>query len=235
VKAMILAAGRGERMRPLTDHCPKPLLKVADKPLIEHHINNLVANGITDIVINLAWLGEKIVDYLQDGHRFGANISYSRETSGALETAGGIIKALPLLTDDSNAPFLVVNGDIYCDYNFSCLPELAKHELAHIFLVDNPEHNLTGDFFISGGEVINPSSRGNSEQNNKSYTVSGIVLYRPEFFNASLSDEVARLATLLRNSADNQQLSGSILNCRWVDVGTPERLAQLNLLVEENK
>jgi len=232
---MILAAGRGERMRPLTDHCPKPLLKVAGIPLIEHHIKNLVANGITDIVINLAWLGEKIADCLQDGKRLGANICYSRETSGALETAGGIIKALPLLTDDSNAPFLVVNGDIYCDYNFSCLPELAKHDLAHIFLVNNPSHNLTGDFLLSSNKVINPKNRMNSELNDRSYTFSGIGLYRPEFFDATRSDEIARLAPLLRNSADNQQLSGSILDCRWVDVGTPERLTQLNLLVEENK
>ena len=228
---MILAAGRGERMRPLTDSCPKPLLKVAGMPLIEHHIRNLVAAGITDIVINLAWLGDKIVNYLQDGQQFGAQISYSRELSGALETAGGIIKALPLLSDSINSPFLVVNGDIYCDVDFSTLPRLDKEQLAHICLVDNPSHNLKGDFCLLGNKVINPTELTNRAKDN-SYTFSGIGLYRPEFFSADLSEKIFPLAPLLRQAADNQQLAGSVLHCNWVDIGTPERLTQLNQFVK---
>lgn len=224
---MILAAGRGERMRPLTDTCPKPLLKVAGMPLIEHHVRRLVAAGIDNIVINTAWLGEQISDYLQDGHRFGAKIEYSNEGANALETAGGIIKALPLLTASSAQPFLVVNGDIYCEFDFSLLPVLSETQLAHIYLVDNPEHNKSGDFFLDEERVVNalPSSVGKFC---KSLTFSGIGLYRPAFFNIDNTSEVLPLAPLLRKAADRQQLFATALHCRWVDVGTPERLTQLN-------
>ena len=232
---MILAAGRGERMRPLTDSCPKPLLKVGGVPLIEHHIRHLVATGITEIVINLAWLGEQIADHLQDGSRFGAHICYSRETSGALETAGGISKALPLLTDDSAAPFLVVNGDIYCDYSFKNLPELASDKLAHICLINNPSHNVTGDFLLNGDIVANLAEFDNDLVAQQSFTFSGIGIYRPAFFSQTASDEISPLAPLLRTAAMHEQLAGSVLNCQWVDVGTPERLAQLNQTVEDTK
>ena len=142
MKAMILAAGRGERLRPLTDTTPKPLIKVAGKLLIEYHIYNLAKAGITEIIINTAWLADKIHDELGDGSKYNVSIQYSDEGE-ALETAGGIIKALPLL---GNEPFLVVNGDIWCDYDFTKLPELEESKQAHLILIDNPEHNLKGDF-----------------------------------------------------------------------------------------
>jgi len=182
-------------------------------------------------VINLAWLGDQISEYLQDGKRFGAKITYSRELSGALETAGGIIKALPLLTDTPNTPFLVVNGDVYCDIDFSKLPELEENQLAHICLVDNPSHNLKGDFCLNDKKVMNPTGADNRTIDN-SYTFSGIGLYRPEFFSTNLSEEVSPLAPLLRYTANNEQLAGSVLHCTWVDVGTPERLELLNQLVK---
>jgi len=157
MKAMILAAGRGERMRPLTDHSPKPMLKVAGKPLIEHHIIKLAKAGIVDIVINHAWLGEQIEDYLKDGSEWGVSILYSRETQGALETAGGIINALPLLVEknEPNAPFLVVNGDIYTDFTYTKLPMLSDDCLANIWLTNNPEHNVKGDFLIAKSSLEN--------------------------------------------------------------------------------
>jgi MurNAc alpha-1-phosphate uridylyltransferase len=224
---MILAAGRGERMRPLTDTCPKPLLKVAGLPLIEHHISKLVAVGCENIVINIAWLGEQISDYLQDGRQFGANIEYSNEGSEPLDTAGGIMKALPLLVESPNAPFLVVNGDIYCDYNFDSLPTLNARQLAHIFLVNNPSHHKQGDFYLLGEQVTNtqPVSAHSSARR---LTFSGIGLYRANFFHAEHLKQVSPLAPLLRQAAQQNQLAGSLLKGGWVDVGTPDRLTQLN-------
>lgn len=222
MKAMILAAGRGERMRPLTDHCPKPLLAVDGKPLIEHHIVKLAAIGITDIVINYAWLGDKIRHYLQDGKQWGVNIIYSDESSGALETAGGIKKALPLLGE---APFLVVNGDIYTDFDFNQLPELSADVDAHLWLVNNPEHNPQGDFALSDGKLVNKAL----ENKDKCFTFSGIALYRPQFFHqSSLNTSVQPLAPMLRAAADQQKISATLLDNLWVDVGTPQRLSDLN-------
>jgi len=259
MKAMILAAGRGERMRPLTDHSPKPMLKVAGKPLIEHHIIKLAKAGITDIVINHAWLGEQIEEYLKDGSEWNVSIRYSRETQGALETAGGIINALPLLLEktEPNAPFLVVNGDIYTDFTYTNLPSLSEDCLANIWLINNPEHNLKGDFLIAksslknvyvhANDVTNISvnesvNEGASEsikvhnivgehvtsQSYQSFTYSGIGLYKPEFFKAASNESVLPLGPLLRQTAKNLQLSGQILSNYWVDVGTPSRLAALN-------
>ncbi|XPF92454.1 N-acetylmuramate alpha-1-phosphate uridylyltransferase MurU [Colwellia sp. RE-S-Sl-9] len=238
MKAMILAAGRGERMRPLTDDCPKPLLKVAGMPLIEHHIVKLAQAGITDIVINHAWLGDKIEEYLQDGSKWGVSIHYSRETQGALETAGGIIKALPLLVekDEPNAPFLVVNGDVYTDFDFTHIPLLPSDCLANIWLVANPEHNIKGDFLFAeeaselnkSNKVHNLTSEANQHQQQQSFTFSGIALYRPEFFTAYTNENVLPLGPLLRETAENLELSGTILKGQWTDVGTPERLNELN-------
>ncbi|SEK75748.1 MurNAc alpha-1-phosphate uridylyltransferase [Colwellia chukchiensis] len=228
MKAMILAAGRGERMRPLTDHCPKPLLKVAGTSLIEHHINNLVAAGITEIVINHAWLGEQIVQQLGDGGQFGASICYSKEPI-ALETAGGIIKALALLAADENEVFLVLNGDIYCDFDFHHLPELKAQHQAHLFLVTNPEHNLAGDFTVQAGILTNPQGPEDS-----TYTFSGIALYRKSFFShyhakrLTPTDKVQPLAPMLRSAAKQGKISASVIDVAWTDVGTPERLARLN-------
>src|SRR5512140_2100741 len=181
MRAMILAAGRGERMRPLTDHTPKPLLQAGGKPLIVWHIERLVRAGITDLIINHAHLGMQIEQALGDGKQFGATIRYSDEGT-ALETAGGIAFALPLLGDE---PFAVVNGDIYCDYAFSHLPARAaaladSNDMAHLVLVDNPEHNLKGDFGLKDGRALTlpPSPFPLPD----SLTFSGIGLYKPQLF-----------------------------------------------------
>ena len=214
MKAMILAAGRGERMRPLTDTTPKPLLKIGKHCLIEHHIFNLKAAGFTDLVINTAWLAEKIHQQLGDGSQYGVNITYSDEKS-ALETGGGIKKALSLFADEN---FLVVNGDIWCEYDFSKLPTLDNNRLAHLILVNNPEHNLNGDF------AIEDKLLSNSTQNR--LTFSGIGIYRAELFNQP--DERFALAPVLRKAAEKKQISAEYFNGLWVDIGTPERLQELN-------
>ena len=240
MKAMILAAGRGERMRPLTDSLPKPMLKVAGIPLIEHHIIKLAKVGITDIVINHAWLGDKIEDYLQDGSQWGVSISSSRETEGGLETAGGIIKALPLLMQgcEEDEPFLVVNGDVYTDFDFTDLAPLSKGCLANIWLVQNPAHNTKGDFLLADKSsnkcdvgfdpVYNLAAKTKQSLSLSSFTFSGIGLYKPSFFTKHLDEDVLPLGPLLRDAADNEQLSGKLLTCKWTDVGTPERLTELN-------
>lgn len=227
MKAMILAAGRGERMRPLTDTTPKPLLKVNGKPLIVYHIEKLVAIGITDIVINHAWLGDVLTSYLGDGSQFGANIRFSAESEGALETAGGIVKALPLLDDE---PFLVINGDVFTDFDFGGLPSLAKDKLAHVILINNPEHNRSGDFLYQQGRLRNKTS---DLTESISYTFSGIALYRPAFFDEinNQKDTVKALGPMLRTAAGSDLISASIYEGAWTDVGTPERLEQLNNLV----
>ncbi|MBA6340562.1 nucleotidyltransferase family protein [Colwellia sp. MB02u-10] len=233
MKAMILAAGRGERMRPLTDDCPKPLLQVNGIPLIEYHIKNLVAAGIQNIVINHAWLGQQIVDYLGCGKQFAANISYSEEPV-ALETAGGIIKALPMLTEHEDDVFMVINADIYCDYNLKKLPLLSANCNAHLLLVENPEHNRQGDFVLVEGMLANPKSTQQA-----TYTFSGIALYRKRFFEQESTSghkaliaqqAVQPLAPMLRAAADQQKISASVTDTAWTDVGTPERLARLNTI-----
>jgi MurNAc alpha-1-phosphate uridylyltransferase len=218
MKAMILAAGRGERMRPLTDTLPKPLLKVGSKSLIEHHIDNLVAAGFNQLVINHAWLGDKIVAALGDGSNYQAQISYSAE-SQALETAGGIIQALPLLSGANHDVFLVVNGDIFCRFDFTALPKLSDDKLAHLVLVDNPEHNPDGDFALINGLVTD-------KQDNK-LTFSGIGLYRASLF-SKLAPGKQPLAPLLRQAMAKGLVSGQHLQGQWADIGTPERLVQIN-------
>jgi MurNAc alpha-1-phosphate uridylyltransferase len=215
---MILAAGRGERMRPLTDHTPKPLLPLAGKPLIVWHLERLAQAGYRDIVINHAHLPEQIEQQLGNGVAWGASIRYSAEPLGALETAGGIANALPLLGD---APFLVVNGDIWCDFDFSTLPPLATSDLAHLVLVPNPPHHPEGDFDLRNDRVNLPS-RG------PRLTFSGIGLYRPELFAAIERGQPAKLAPLLRTAMAADHVSGQRHAGRWVDVGTPERLSALD-------
>lgn len=233
-KAMILAAGRGERMRPLTDTCPKPLLKAAGLPLLEYHLIKLAASGITDIVINYAWLGEQIAQYFGDGSKWGVNIAYSAENQGALETAGGILKALPLLVNNNeNEQFLVVNGDVYTDIAFTDLPILAPDTLAHLYLVDNPEHNLDGDFAVNQGMLINKPTNKNC----LSFTYSGIGLYHSDFFKhldlTTDNQQQVALGPLLREGAQAGKISASIHHEFWTDVGTPQRLEQLNQKLEE--
>lgn len=212
---MILAAGRGERMRPLTDHTPKPLLEVAGKPLIVWHIERLAAAGIGKLVINHAHLGEQIEQRLGDGSSWGVNIQYSAEGQGkALETGGGIYKALPLLGEQ---PFLVVNGDVWCDADFTRL-QIGETDLAHLLLVDNPEHNPEGDFLLRDGRVL--------DSEGQSLTFSGIGIYRPQLF-AACEAGAFPLAPLLREAIGREQVSGQHHLGTWIDVGTPERLQLL--------
>lgn len=222
MKAMILAAGRGERLRPLTDSIPKPLVEVAGKPLIVYHIENLVQAGVSDIVINHAWLGDKLVESLGDGKRWGVNIHYSAEDA-ALETAGGIKQALPLLGD---SPFLVLNGDIYIDNlpfeSVSELEDKLKESIAHLWLVANPTHNPRGDFSFMDGRVMT------SFCDDQTFTFSGIALYRPEFFAKVESGQKKRLAPLLRAQVDKKQITGELYPDYWCDVGTVTRLELLN-------
>jgi N-acetyl-alpha-D-muramate 1-phosphate uridylyltransferase len=223
MKAMILAAGRGERMRPLTDHTPKPLLTVAGKPLIVHTINQLVAAGFTDIVINHAHLGQQIEDKLGDGTHLGANIVYSPEGEQALETAGGIINALPLL---GNSPFLVVNGDIATDFPYAELQNI-KVDLAHIVLIDNPPHHPQGDF------ALNHSGKVTEDMHHR-YTFSGIGLYHPDLF-SNIPPGKSKLAPLLRAAITAQRATGQHFSGFWMDIGTPERLQELEVHLKRRR
>ena len=215
MKAMILAAGRGDRLRPLTDEIPKPLLKVAGISLIEYHLQNLAGAGYKEVIINTAWLAEKIHQQLGNGERYGVTIIYSDEGK-ALETAGGVINALPLL---GNEPFLVVNGDIWCDFDFSSLPELKPEMQSHLILVNNPEHNPDGDFSLHNGLIKNTGE--------SMYTFSGIGLYRAEFFAGQPSGPLP-LAPIIRNKCHHDLVSGELYDGLWTDVGTLERLQELN-------
>ena len=211
---MILAAGRGERLRPLTDHTPKPLLRVRGKPLIARHIEALVRAGINRLVINLGHLGGQIRACLGDGRRYSAEIQYSDEGEYALETAGGIIRALPLLDD---APFIVVNADIYTDFDFKGLPEAPRDE-AHLILVDNPPHHPRGDFRLIRGRLAQGAG--------KRLTYSGIGLYHPRLFQG-LAPGRRPLGPLLREAARRNRLSGEFFAGRWHDVGARDRLDAL--------
>lgn len=220
MKAMILAAGRGERMRPLTDHTPKPLLMVGGKPLIVWHLERLAAAGFCEVVINHAYLGAQIEAALDDGARWKLSIRYSPEAEGALETAGGIANALPLLGHDE--PFLVVNGDTYCDWNMARAGESpGSDELAHLVLVPNPPHHPQGDFSLTDGKV------GSGDTATR-YTFSGIGVYRPELFAGIPRGQPAKLASLLRAAMTARRVSGELHAGRWIDVGTPQRLAELD-------
>lgn len=224
---MILAAGQGKRMRPLTDNLPKPLLKAGKYALIEYQIFNLARAGFMDIVINHAYLGAMIEEALGNGNQYGIHIRYSPETS-VLETAGGIANAMHLLSNPQQTmPFLVVNGDIYCEFDYALLRATldsmqahTKQRLAHLILVDNPEHHPEGDFSLQHGYVTSAET--------KRLTFSGIGLYRPQFFHTVASGEAAKLAPLLRQAMQNNQVTGEYFPGRWIDVGTPERLQQLD-------
>jgi MurNAc alpha-1-phosphate uridylyltransferase len=218
---MILAAGRGERMRPLTDHTPKPLLMAGGKPLIVWHIERLARAGITDLVINHAHLGAQIENTLGDGSRYDVHIRYSPEHPSALETAGGIAHAMHLLGD---APFAVVNGDIWCDYDFSHLSAHAaalqsSGDAAHLVLVNNPAQHPNGDFGLLHDRVTDGAPK---------LTFSGIGLYRPALFADIARGTKAPLAPLLRAQIALGKVSGEHYTGRWVDVGTPQRLEQLD-------
>ena len=216
MKAMILAAGRGERMGVLTDRVPKPLLEAGGTPLIEHQILRLAAAGFRDIVVNLAWLGELIAARVGGGSRFGVRIRYSREPEGALDTGGGIRKALPLLGDER---FVAVNADVWSDYPYEKLRGTGAGD-AHIVLVDNPPHHPGGDFALApNGKVI--------EAERERLTFSGIGCYRPSLFAAGRIERFP-LVTVLRDAIEAGTLSGEHHRGQWIDTGTPDRLEALD-------
>ena len=217
MRAMILAAGRGQRMHPLTDHCPKPLLRVGDKPLIVYHIEALAKANIREIVINLAYLGAQIETTLGQGERWGVNLKYSHEDP-VLETAGGIVKALPLL---GPGPFWVVNGDIWTHYDFSHFT-MASFSLAHLILVENPPHHPAGDFGLNEKQqIVWPAL------SQPTFTYSGMGVFHPAFFQ-DLDISSRRLGPLLQQGGAAGKISGEYFTGPWTDVGTPERLMQLD-------
>ena len=219
MKAMILAAGKGERLRPLTLHTPKPLVRAGGTPLIEFHVRALAAAGFTELVINHAWLGQQIEVCLGDGSRFGLRIAYSAEGE-PLETGGGIQRALPLLGE---APFLVVNGDIWTDYDFARLRRPLQG-LAHLVLVDNPAHHPAGDFSLRGG-LVQAAAEGGA-----ALTYSGIAVLHPQLF-AGCQPGAFKLAPLLRAAMAEGRVGGEHFAGRWIDVGTHERLADVERLL----
>ena len=227
MKAMILAAGRGERMRPLTDHTPKPLLVAGGKPLIVWHLEKLAAAGFREIVINHAHLGEQIEQTLGDGSKWGLTITYSPEPPGALETAGGIAQALPLL---GNEPFLVVNGDVWCAidfHRFSGFTADDRQTLAHLIMVDNPAHHAGGDFSLDGGRIV-------YAHGGQTVTYAGIAIFSPAFFRDVPVGQPLKLRPLLDAAIAAGTLTGERFTGRWVDVGTPQRLAELDAELQAN-
>lgn len=218
--AMILAAGRGERMRPLTDTLPKPLLQVRGKALIEHHLDKLHQAQYSDVVINHAWLGDKLVAYLGNGRRYGVNIHYSAEQH-ALETAGGIANAMPLLTAcmQQQDCFTVINGDIFCNIDFAQLPQCLSPDTAMLVMVDNPAHNPAGDFYLKGGRL--------THKQGKALTFSGVAVYHRAFFDLVRAQKQA-LAPLLREQIANDRIAGYHHQGYWFDIGTPTRLQEIN-------
>jgi MurNAc alpha-1-phosphate uridylyltransferase len=216
MKAMVLAAGRGERMRPITDRIPKPLVPVAGKPLIVYHLEALARAGVRDVVINLAYRGAQIREALEDGSRYGVRISYSDEGPDPIETGGGIFKALPLL---GAQPFIVVNGDVWTDFNVATLPMLDGGAHAHLVMVPNPPHVARGDFALDGGYIIE------SDKDDR-FTYSGIGVFSPGFFHGCQPGKFP-LRPLLSRAIAARKLEGQVYRGVWLDIGTPERLAEL--------
>ena len=216
MKAMVLAAGRGERMRPITDRIPKPLVPVAGKPLIVYHLEALARAGVRDVVINLAYRGAQIREALEDGSRYGVRIAYSDEGPDPIETGGGIFKALPLL---GAQPFIVVNGDIWTDFDIATLPPLEGGAHASLVMVPNPPHVANGDFALDGDYLIE-SSRDDR------FTYSGIGVFSPEFFHGCQPGKFP-LRPLLSRAIAARKLEGQVYRGVWLDIGTPERLAEL--------
>ncbi len=218
MRAMILAAGRGEQLRPLTDHTPKPMVEVAGQPLIFHHLDRLAASGFKKIVINLGHLGEQIKRAVGEGDQWGINIAYSQEPDGALETGGGISNALPLL---GQTPFMLVNGDIYCDFDFTRLRSI-KCDYAHLVLVPDPPWKKEGDFSLQKGKIHNCGDT--------KHTYSGIAVYHPRFFDSAPTGKWS-VVPLLRETVDKQLVTGELHQGLWHDAGTPDRLKAIGLRV----
>lgn len=219
MRAVILAAGKGERMRPLTLAKPKPLLEVCGTTLIEHHIINLKKAGITKIIINVSWLAQQIMQKLGNGSQYGVDIRYSSEGSEPLETGGGLFNALPLI---GNKPFLVVNADIKTDFNFSSIKPLSHSKtLAHLILVDNPDHNNTGDFSINNDSIL-------SYQNSDiKYTYTGIGIYHPKLFDGC-SYGIYSVVPLLKKAMTQNNITGQHFKGQWNDIGNIDRLIAIN-------
>lgn len=221
---MVLAAGRGERLRPLTDRLPKPLVEAGGKALLAWHLERLAAGGVREVVINVSHLGQQIIDYVRDGSAFDLRVEYSREAE-PLETAGGIAQASPLL---GAAPFLLVNGDIYCEADFASLVKTdLGQRLAHLVLVANPPHHPQGDFSLDGGLVGNDGT--------PRYTYSGVAVLSPKLVQPVPPGDKAPLAPLLRRAAADRRISGELFRGRWQDVGTLERLAELEAQLTKRK
>ena len=220
MKVMILAAGRGERMGNLTQNCPKPLLKVKGRCLIDWHLIKLCEAGFKDIVINVAYLSKEIIEFVGDGSKWGLNISISEEEQ-ALETAGGIKKAIKYLGDE---PFAVINADIFSDYNYENLKarSLQNNSMGHLVLVNNPDHNLKGDFGIMDNGILTMNSE-------RLLTFSGIAIYDPKFFSELAEGNKIKLAPILEIAINKKCIQGELFEGLWSDVGTPERLNMINL------
>ena len=220
MKVMILAAGRGERMGNLTQNCPKPLLKVKGRCLIDWHLSKLCEAGFKDVLINVAYLSKEIIEFVGDGSKWGLNISISEEEQ-ALETAGGIKQAIKYLGDE---PFAVINADIFSDYNYKNLKmiSLQKKSMGHLVLVNNPEHNLKGDFGIMDDEILTMNSE-------RSLTFSGIAIYDPKFFSELTGGSKIKLAPILEIAINKKYIQGELFEGAWSDVGTQERLNMINL------
>ena len=222
MKAMILAAGKGERMRPLTNQIPKPLLDVAGKPLIVWHLEKLAQANFKEVIINHAYLGEMIEAFIGDGSKWNLKITYSREGS-PLETAGGIKKALPLIGDQ---PFLVVNADIYTDFDYASLKNRNLNDnKGHLVMVKNPKHHPDGDFVLKNNQI--------ELEGKERLTFSGIAIYQPEIFEDINIEFVAKLAPILKKLIEAKCISGEIYEGLWFDIGTPERLNEINLFFKE--
>jgi len=222
MKAMILAAGKGERMRPLTDQIPKPLLEVAGKPLIAWHLEKLAKANFEEVIINHAYLGEMIEAYVGDGSRWNLKIAYSREGS-PLETAGGIKKALPLI---GGQPFLVINADIYTDFNFATIKNRNLNDCkGHLVMVKNPKQHPDGDFFLQNNQI--------KLEGKERLTFSGIAIYQPKIFEDINIEPVAKLAPILKKLIGAKCISGEAYQGLWFDIGTPERLNEVNLFLKE--
>ncbi|MEL0618913.1 N-acetylmuramate alpha-1-phosphate uridylyltransferase MurU [Psychrobacter proteolyticus] len=229
-QAMILAAGKGTRLRPLTLETPKPLVEVAGQPLIVWHIKALQAAGITDITVNASWLADKLMDSLGDGSQYGVKLHWSVEDDEPLETAGGIFQALQSgkLKDE---PFILVNSDVWTTYDFSQLTDyiLGVDQRAHLLLIDNPEHNNGGDFAINNG-LASEQPVGDADK----YTFAGISVMSPKLVEGLVSGQPAALAPLLKQAMIKFQITAEVTTDNWIDVGTPERLTQVNEFIEQN-
>lgn len=245
MKAMILAAGRGERMRPLTLARPKPLLEVGGRALIEHHLHALAEAGFREVVVNLSWLGGQITAALGDGARFGLRIVYSDEGAEPLETGGGIFRALPLLSPMGVEPFLVLNGDVWMRYPYATLRErfgrsLPRRDQAHLVLVPNPDHNRRGDFTLERGRMVEAVPGMDADTAVAARlgalprcTFSGLGVYHPSLFNGC-TDGIFKLAPLLRSAAVNDRVGVELFDGDWLDIGTPERLAALEARLRQH-